>query len=347
MTDISQPLVSVVTPVYNGAKYLVECIESVLSQAYQNWEYVIVNNCSTDGTLEIAESYAASDRRIRVVTNSRFVNVIENHNIGFRLISKESKYCKIVCADDWIYPECLSRMVEVGEKHPSAAVIGAYVVSSRGVTLVGLPIGKSIFSGYDVCRSHLFGGPEVMGAPSAVLYLSEVIRKREDFFPGTAPSADAAVYYEILRDWDFGFVHQILSFERVHDEALSGGQRQLHAFLLDKIAFLRQYGSAYGTPDEQEERFRQLMEEYYATLATALVHRYPKTYWEYHRKRLSEAGLSIEQSRVARALVTKAFNLLLNPKLVYLRLFRASEKRWGPAFSVPKISAEKQANQAP
>ena len=217
MMDTSQPLVSVVTPVYNGAKYLVECIESVLSQTYQNWEYIIVNNCSTDATLEIAEKYAASERRIRVVTNSSFVNVIENHNIGFRLISKESAYCKIVCADDWIYPECLSRMVEVGEKHPSAAVIGAYVVSSRGVTLAGLPVGKSIFSGYDVCRSHLFGGPEVMGAPSAVLYRSEVIRKREDFFPGTAPSADAAVYYEILRDWDFGFVHQILSFESVHN----------------------------------------------------------------------------------------------------------------------------------
>src|SRR5438046_3664525 len=112
MMDTSQPLVSVVTPVYNGAKYLVECIESVLSQPYQNWEYIIVNDGSTDATLEIAEKYAASERRIRVVTNASFVNVIENHNIGFRLISKESEYCKIVCADDWIYPECLSRRSE-------------------------------------------------------------------------------------------------------------------------------------------------------------------------------------------------------------------------------------------
>jgi len=347
MMDTSQPLVSVVTPVYNGAKYLVECIESVLSQTYQNWEYIIVNNCSTDATLEIAEKYAASERRIRVVTNSSFVNVIENHNIGFRLISKESAYCKIVCADDWIYPECLSRMVELGEKHPSAAVIGAYVVSSRGVTLAGLPVGKSIFSGYDVCRSHLFGGPEVMGAPSAVLYRSQVIRKREDFFPGTAPSADAAVYYEILRDWDFGFVHQILSFERVHDEALSGGQRQLHAFLLDKIAFLKRYAGAYGTLEEQSERFRQLMNEYYGTLATALVHRYPRSYWDYHQKRLSEVGLSIEGSRLARALVTKALNLILNPKRPYARFFHASEKRWRPSFSLPRIASEEQPNQAP
>ena len=46
-----EPLVSVVTPVYNGDKYLADCVESVLKQTYQNWEYVIVNNCSTDRTL--------------------------------------------------------------------------------------------------------------------------------------------------------------------------------------------------------------------------------------------------------------------------------------------------------
>ena len=50
-----EPLVSVVTPVYNGEKYLEECIESVLNQTYKNWEYIILNNCSTDRTLEIAE----------------------------------------------------------------------------------------------------------------------------------------------------------------------------------------------------------------------------------------------------------------------------------------------------
>ena len=52
-----QPLVSVVTPVYNGAEYLVECIESVVNQTYANWEYVIVDNCSTDDTLAIARRY--------------------------------------------------------------------------------------------------------------------------------------------------------------------------------------------------------------------------------------------------------------------------------------------------
>ena len=64
-----QPLVSVVTPVFNGGKFLGECIDSVLAQTYTNWEYVIVDNCSTDATLEIAQRYAAADPRIRVYHN--------------------------------------------------------------------------------------------------------------------------------------------------------------------------------------------------------------------------------------------------------------------------------------
>ncbi len=57
MNTSEQTLVSVVTPVYNGEDFLVECIESVLRQSYSNWEYIIVNNCSTDRTLEIALNY--------------------------------------------------------------------------------------------------------------------------------------------------------------------------------------------------------------------------------------------------------------------------------------------------
>jgi glycosyltransferase involved in cell wall biosynthesis len=53
--SLNGPLVSILTPVYNGEKYLAECIRSVLAQTYQNWEYTIVNNCSTDKTLEIAK----------------------------------------------------------------------------------------------------------------------------------------------------------------------------------------------------------------------------------------------------------------------------------------------------
>src|ERR1044071_7298806 len=117
MTSMSQPLVSVVTPVYNNAAHFEECIESVLAQTYRNWEYTIVDNCSTDGSGEIARRYAARDSRIRVVRNDQFLRVMANHNRALRAISPDSKYCKMVFADDWIFPECLERMVAVAEQH--------------------------------------------------------------------------------------------------------------------------------------------------------------------------------------------------------------------------------------
>jgi glycosyltransferase involved in cell wall biosynthesis len=77
---VPEPLVSIVTPVFNGAKYLSECIESALHQTYRNWDYTVIDNCSTDESLIIAQKYAARDARIRVVTNGRFLSILENHN---------------------------------------------------------------------------------------------------------------------------------------------------------------------------------------------------------------------------------------------------------------------------
>src|SRR5260370_9114410 len=130
MSFTSQPLVSVVTPVYNGAQYLSESIESVLAQTYQNWELIVVNNCSTDDSVEIARRYAAKDERIRIVENEKFLRVIPNHNHALRCISPESKFVKIVFADDWIFPNCLEEMVSLGVKHPSVGIFGAYVLQS-------------------------------------------------------------------------------------------------------------------------------------------------------------------------------------------------------------------------
>src|SRR5467141_2794214 len=75
-----EPFVSVVTPFYNTAAYLPQCIESVLGQSYRNFEYVLVDNCSSDDSLAIATKYAAADSRIRIVNNSEFLGQVANYN---------------------------------------------------------------------------------------------------------------------------------------------------------------------------------------------------------------------------------------------------------------------------
>ena len=78
MNSTSEPLVSIVTPVFNGELYLEECIQSVLAQPYENWEYIIVNNCSTDRSLAIAEKYAEKDARIKIFSNKQLLPIMKN-----------------------------------------------------------------------------------------------------------------------------------------------------------------------------------------------------------------------------------------------------------------------------
>src|SRR6059036_78108 len=132
-----EPLVSVVTPVYNGEAYLAECVESVLGQTYKNFEYIIVNNCSKDRSLDIALACAKRDSRVRVHNNEKFVGVIENHNIAFSLISPAAKYCKVVSADDIIFADCLMQLIEVAEANPSVGFVGSYQLSGSYIRWQG------------------------------------------------------------------------------------------------------------------------------------------------------------------------------------------------------------------
>ncbi len=180
MSVSNGPLVSVVTPVYNLAPFIGQCIESVWAQTYTNWEYTIVDNCSTDGTRAIAEKYALQDKRIKVHANETFLDIIANHNKAFGLISPVSKYCKQVSGDDWILPQCLERMVEIAEKNASVGIVGSYQVSGGGdlwcLRTYGLPYGVSAFSGREIGRLQLLGKLDVLGNPTSNFYRSDIVR---------------------------------------------------------------------------------------------------------------------------------------------------------------------------
>ncbi len=75
--------ISVVLPTYNGEKVIKKSIESILSQTYVNWELIIVNDCSTDNTLSVIESYEQSDPRIQVINNNTNQKLPRSLNIGF------------------------------------------------------------------------------------------------------------------------------------------------------------------------------------------------------------------------------------------------------------------------
>ncbi len=313
MRTNSQPLVSVVTPVYNGAKYLRECIESVLAQTYQNWEYLIVNNCSTDETLSIAREYEQKDSRIHVHDNAQHLPMLENSNVALQKIPSAAKYCKIVHADDWLMPECLERMVALAEENPSVSIVSSYRLEETRVTLDGLPYPSHVVPGKQICRASLLGDLYVFGAPSNLLLRCDVIRARPDFYGPSGLHADTDACYEILRDSDFGFVHEVLTFTRRHNEASTAFSRRMNTFLPANVASVMAYGHFYLDDDEYDRRIRDLMAVYYRFLADALFRRKGKEFWKYHREQLSKFGYPFRPLRLIRAWIPLAFERLVHP----------------------------------
>ncbi len=332
-----KPLVSVVTPVYNGEKYLSECIESVLSQSHSHWEYTIVNNCSTDNTLQIALKYQQRDPRIKVISNDHFVGAIDNHNIAVRQISSESQYCKVVSADDWLYPESIERLVSLAESDPQIGILQGYVLNRDGVRWTGVPASSQIMDGQEAGRLYLLGQIEFAGIPSANLYRAALVRGADPLFPGSNPSADAAACLRCLQHCSFGFVHQILSFERIHDEAITTKVRKLESYLLDRIELVLEYGPAYLGEQELELRLKQMLDNYYRTLAAALVNGRGKDYWAYHATRARSLGIRLAGSGLGKALTSKLLDLALNPKLTLEKCLRRLRQ---PSGSLPEAKAE-------
>jgi glycosyltransferase involved in cell wall biosynthesis len=258
----STPLVSVVTPVYNGAEYLTECIESVIAQTYENWEYVIVDNCSTDGTLQIARRYASQDPRVRVVAADVFVGAIENQNRAVREISSGSKYTKVLHADDWLFPECLERMIELAEANPTVGVVSAYRLEETRVTLDGLPPSITVLPGREIARSTLLAEPYpfLFGTPSSVLLRSDLIRQHNPFYNEDNPwNEDTEACLEVLRESDFGFVHQVLTFTRRLEGSPFSVDVRMGAHLPAHVELFVRYGRTYLTEPEFQRRLAVIL----------------------------------------------------------------------------------------
>jgi glycosyltransferase involved in cell wall biosynthesis len=287
------PVVSILTPVYNGEPYLQECIESVLNQSYQNFEYIIVNNCSTDRTLEIAREFAKKDSRIRVHDNENFLDVIANHNLAFQLISTSAKYCKVVSADDYLLRECLLQMVEFAEANPSAAIIGSYQLCLDRVLWQGFEYPRAVFPGRDVCRQVFLGNVQGFGfgSPTSLLYRADVVNGSANFYPNSSPHADTSACFKHLRNSFFGFVYQVLSYNRAHTATQSAKSLEFNRYAPAYLNDLIVYGPYYLDENELQHCISMQLRSYYRFLA---MHHFAgsrdKEFWDYHNSRLQELG---------------------------------------------------------
>lgn len=321
-----EPLVSVLTPVYNGEKYLAECIESVLAQTYRNWEYIIVDNRSTDRSREIARAYAEKDCRIRVHENPEFVTAQRNHNIAFRQISAQSQYCKVVHADDWLFPECLTRMVAVAESHPNVGIVSAYRLAGTKVNLDGLPYPSTVVSGREICRRSLLKEFYVFGSPTSLLIRSKLVRDRDRVFDGSNIHADHEACFDLLQNSDFGFVHQVLTYTRRHGGAGTTFSRHFRTSGLGNLAILKKYGPLYLGEEQFQATLKLRLSQYYRSLAQVALYDYDKRVFLYHKNAMKNLGWSFNWPKLLLALFLEVADLLLNPKTTVERSMRKLSK---------------------
>jgi glycosyltransferase involved in cell wall biosynthesis len=315
---VSEPLVSVVTPFYNTAQYLAECIESVLAQSYSNFEYILSDNCSTDGSSEIAASYARRDSRIRLIRQPRLLTQVQHYNNALAQISESSVYCKMVQADDCLLPESLRLLSRAFEQSETIGLVSSYDLKGSTLRGSGYPYPATFLPGKDVVRRNLRTGLFVFGSPSTVMYRSSLVRGPEPFFQESLLHEDTEKCVQILEHWDFGFVHQVLAYLRADNESISSAVSTYRPRELDHYIIVQRYSSRFLEPSEASAVKKECKRYYYSALAEEAVRLRGPAFWRHQRKGLNTLHENLDLPYLSFNVLKQILWMVVNPGTAFL-----------------------------
>jgi glycosyltransferase involved in cell wall biosynthesis len=313
LAPTSHPLVSIIVPVYKTAAYLHECLESIQAQTYPHWEAVVGDNCSPDGAGEIAESFARRDPRFRVFRHREFVGQSDNYNRGIAHRSPEARYVKFVESDNWIYPECLARMVALAERYPRVGLVSSYYLNGARVDGSALPYHREVVAGRELARGHLLEPIYLFGTPTQLLFRREALEGLEPWFDPAAWHDDVDLCFRILERWDFGFVHQVLSFWRKDNAGVTDSVSTFNPSLLLGVILARKFGPRFLEPGEAEELNRFYERRYRLFLGKSLWKRRSPAFWDFHRRGMAQAGMQLSRLDLYGAAVIGLIMTLFRP----------------------------------
>ena len=316
------PLVSIVIPFYNTVEWLGEAIESVLKQTYADFELILADNCSSDGSAEVARRFAQQDARIRYLRFEELLPQVPNYNRALTHMAPGAKYCKVVQADDRIMPECLERMVALAEAHPAVGLVSSYYLQGEALMARGLDAGREVFDGREIGALQLMGQGFYVGSPSAVMYRADIVRARPAFYRTGRLHEDTEAAYDILLEHDFGFVHQVLSFLRVDGDSIMGRAEGFNSGDLDEIICLHEYGDRFLTVEQRRSREREVRATYHRFLARSLLRFGNRDLWNYQRKALATIGETLPRAAIAKSALWMTVGKLLHPARTLAGLLR-------------------------
>jgi len=250
---LRDPKVSVLMPVHNSEKYLRGAIDSILNQTFVDFEFLIIDDYSTDNSLQIVESY--SDPRIRIVKNSTNMGIACSLNKGLELAKGE--YIAPMDADDVAVIDRFTVQVDFLDNHPSIGIVGSAIEvideEGRPFRIVNKPLNDSEIRWHLLLKNPF--------AHSAVMLRRKLIEKYRLFYDRQ---------FETVQDYDFwsrlllltkgANISQVLLQYRVHSKSATNLMRQQQLSGHDKIAIrtIKQYCPGILLSSENVSRLRML-----------------------------------------------------------------------------------------
>lgn len=245
MTQGSPPLISILTTVYNRQDVVHETILSVLNNGFDDFEYIIVDDCSTDRSWEVIQKWASIDSRIRAFRNKTNLGDYPNRNCAAAYA--QGKYLKYVDSDDLLLHGRLGIFVRAMEKHPTAS----YAITAERTQLLS-PREIAIRAIFDFKRA-------IGGAPGNLMILTEAFREIGGFasFPGTGD-------YELQCNLAEKSPILLVESDFIHSRVVDENQSHQHIMSIQTKIRVQQLTLAYSrnagdfTQDEREQVISQV-----------------------------------------------------------------------------------------
>ena len=238
----STPKVSVCIPVYNGAKYIQRAVESALEQDYQDFEIVIVDNCSTDATAVIIENIVKQCDKIRFFRNNRNIGLAGNLNKCVEHACGE--YIKFLCVDDLLLPGCLKQMTAVLNNQATVSLVccGRLTIDDKGMAfgLRHFTKGNKRMGGHNAISRCMFGG-NFIGEPTAVMFRkSDLVSSFRDDLPQLM---DMELWFRILEQGDLWSIGAPLCSIQSHYAQITHANVQSGKLIIDNIRLFSEFSN--------------------------------------------------------------------------------------------------------
>ncbi len=208
------PAISVILPAYNAEKYIRESLESILSQTFSDFEFIIINNGSTDSTVSIVQSY--SDPRIKLINNSENLGLIASLNLGLQ--AARGKYIARMDHDDISYPTRFEKEHAYLESHPDIVIVGTWstIIDPSGNVI---KIHKNSLR-HNVIKYELLFGNSITH-PSIMMRRKEIL-ELGGYDPQWINTEDYNLYSRAVKKYELTNLPEPLLYYRVHGGSLTG-----------------------------------------------------------------------------------------------------------------------------